>query len=126
KEFNKDGLEILGVTTYYEAFGFDKDKGQLKQVGKFDPATKKVEGGLKPAEEHDMLKDFVGHHKLKHRIMTMSQSNWTKAGTAYGVSGIPHAALIDRKGIVRMVRVGASPDNTEDLHTEIKKLIAEK
>ena len=36
------------------------------------------------------------------------------------------AVLIDRKGIVRMVRVGSGPANAADLEEEIKSLIAEK
>jgi thiol-disulfide isomerase/thioredoxin len=116
KEFQKDGLEIVGVTTYYERFGFDKDKGTLK----------KAENNLTPGEEHDMLKDFVGYHKLTHRIMTVSKEAWQKAGEAYSVQGIPHAVLIDRKGAIRMVRVGSGPENAAALQEEIRKLIAEK
>jgi thiol-disulfide isomerase/thioredoxin len=116
KEFKKDGLEILGVTKYYERLGFDKEKGQLK----------KLDEAMKPAEEHDMLKDFVGYHKLTHRIMTVTSDNWDEASKAYRVTGIPHVALIDRKGTVRMIRVGSSDQNAEDIHNEIKKLVAEK
>jgi thiol-disulfide isomerase/thioredoxin len=126
KQFKKDGLEILGVTTYYEVLGFDKEKGTLKKVGKFNAEEKKLEGGLKPAEEHDMLKDFAAYHKLTHRIMTVTKDNNTKAGKDYLVRGIPQAVLIDRKGNVRMVRVGSGPLNAVLLEEEIKMLLAEK
>src|SRR5262245_31985966 len=130
KDFNKDGLEIVGVTTYFELFAFDKEKGKPKQVGKRipDEATKKfkVVDGLKPAEEHDMLKDFVAHHKLNHRIMVVSQDTWNDFSKDYGVGGIPQAVLIDRKGIIRMVKIGSGQENAEALHGEIKKLINEK
>jgi thiol-disulfide isomerase/thioredoxin len=129
KEYGKD-LEIVGVTTYFEQFGFDKEKGTLKRVGKLvkDETTGKVkvEGGLKPAEEQDVVKDFLAHHKLAHRIMMVNRAGWQKASKDYRITGIPHAVLIDRKGMVRMVRVGATPANAEDLHAEIKKLVAEK
>ena len=129
KEFGKD-LEIVGVTTYFEVYGFDKEAGKLKVVAKKvkDENTGKftIEGKLKPAEENDMLKEFIGHHKLSHRILVVSRDNWNEASKEYGVNGIPHVALIDRKGVVRMVRVGASPQNAEDLHKEIKKLVDEK
>jgi thiol-disulfide isomerase/thioredoxin len=121
QEHQKGGLEILGVTTYFEVFAFDKDKGQLKRLGK-----ENNEKNLKPAEEHDMLKDFVTYHKLQHRIMAVTKDNWQKAAKDYNVRGIPHVALLDRKGIIRMVRVGSSPENAEAIHDEIKKLIAEK
>jgi thiol-disulfide isomerase/thioredoxin len=130
KDYQKDGLEILGVTTYFEAFGFDKDKGKLKTIGKRvkDENTGKVnvEGGLKPDEEQDMIKEFAAHHKLAHRLMAVSKDNWTKASKDYGFKGIPTAVLIDRKGIVRMVKVGSGEANAEALHTEIKKLVAER
>ena len=118
KEYAKDGFEILGATTYYERYNFDKDAGQLKAVGKDDL--------LKPAQEHDMIKDFAAHHKLTHELLVLSKANWKKANQDYRMRGIPTAVLIDRQGNVRMVRVGSGPQNAEALEQEIKKLIAEK
>src|SRR5947209_7071546 len=68
KEFKGKGLEILGVTSYYERFGFDKDAGKLTR-----PKEK-----LSKDEEHGMLKDFLAHHKLEHRIITLSSGDWKK------------------------------------------------
>ncbi len=85
-----------------------------------------VEGGLKAPQEHDMLKDFAGYHKLSHRLMALSKDNWAKAGKDYSVRGIPTAVLIDRKGVVRLVRVGSGQANADALQAEIKKLLAEK
>jgi thiol-disulfide isomerase/thioredoxin len=125
-QFKKDGLEILGVTTYYERYGFDKENGKLKIVAKMNKEDKKMEGLLKPAEEQDMLKDFIAHHKLTHRIMATTKDNSAKTYKDYLVRGIPQAVLIDRQGIVRMVRVGSGPANAVDLEEEIKILLAEK
>lgn len=131
KELNKEGLEILGVTSYYEAYGFDKGTGKLKLLGKRvkdqNTGKIKVEGGLNAAQEQDMLKDFVAHHKLEHRIMTLSRENWNNVvNKDYRVRGIPTAVLIDRQGNVRMVRVGSGQANANALQAEIKKLLAEK
>lgn len=126
KEFKKEGLEIVGATTYYEVFGFDKDKGTLKRVGKADPETKKIVDALTADQEHDMLKDFVAHHKLNHRIITLPRDGWKQTGADYRITGIPHVVLIDRKGIIRMVRVGSGPENAAAIHEEIRRLIAEK
>jgi hypothetical protein len=41
------------------------------------------------------------------------------------VRGIPTAVLIDRKGNVRMVRVGSGEPNAKALEAEMKKLLAE-
>jgi thiol-disulfide isomerase/thioredoxin len=116
KEFRKEGLEIVGVTTYFEKLGFDKEAGKLKPL----------QEAMKPAEEHDMLKDFIAHHKLTHEILVVSKDAWKKASDDYRFRGIPTAVLIDRQGVVRMVRVGSGPQNAADLEAEIKKLLAQK
>jgi thiol-disulfide isomerase/thioredoxin len=116
KEFKDKGLQIVGVTTYYENFGFDKDTGKLKRLT----------DGLGKVEEQDMLRDFVGHHKLGHLIQPLSMEEWKKLGEAYHVGGIPTAVLIDRQGVVRMVKAGAEEENAKALGEEIKKLLDEK
>jgi thiol-disulfide isomerase/thioredoxin len=125
--FKKDGLEILGVTTYFERFDFEDGKlkilGNNKKDEKDDPAAKTK---LTQAEEHGMVKNFIGFHKLSHHIMVATKENWDKASKDYGVQGIPEAVLIDRRGNVRMVRVGSGPQNAAELEEEIRKLIAEK
>jgi thiol-disulfide isomerase/thioredoxin len=129
KEYRDKGLEIVGVTTYFERYGFDKETGKLKTVGKAlkDEKTGKVKlpAGLKPMEEHEMLKDFAAHHKLDHRLLVVSRDEWKTASDQYKVRGIPTAVLIDRKGNVRMVRVGSSEPNAKALDAEMKKLLAE-
>jgi thiol-disulfide isomerase/thioredoxin len=116
KDFHKEGLEIVGVTSYYERFAFDKESGKLKTA----------ENNLNPNEEHDMLKGFVSYHKLTHRIMTVSKENWKKAGEDYMIGGTPHAVLVDRQGLVRMVRTGSGEAHAQALRSEIRKLLAEK
>jgi thiol-disulfide isomerase/thioredoxin len=116
KEFRKDGLEILGVTTYYEVLDFDKDAGKVK----------KADDKLKPAQEQEMIKAFAAHHKLTHQLLVLSKDEMETASKAYRVNGIPQAVLIDRKGNVRMVRVGSGPDNAKALEAEIRKLLAER
>lgn len=130
KKYKKDGLEIIGLTTYYQQFGFDKEKGQLKRVAKQtkdeDTGKVKIEGLLKPAEEHDVIKDFAAHHKLTYELLTMTQANWATASKDYRITGIPHAVLVDRAGNIRMVRVGSSEENADALREEIQKLLAQK
>jgi len=116
EEYRKDGLEVVGATTYYERYGFDPKAGRLM----------KAKAPLTSDEEHDMLKAFATHHKLKHEILVVSKDNWKKASGDYKVRGIPQVVLIDRKGIVRMVRVGSGPANAEALEEEFKKLLKEK
>ncbi len=118
-EFKDKGLEIVGATMYnFERgakFGFDKGTGKLTRVDNF---TKE--------DEQKLLRDFIDYHKLPYRIMALPKEDWTKAKEAYGVEGIPQAVLIDRKGNVRLVKVGATDENAKELGETIKKLIAEK
>ena len=41
----------------------------------------------------------------------------------YGVSGIPHAVVIDREGVVRMVKVGSGDANAKAISAMLEKLI---
>jgi thiol-disulfide isomerase/thioredoxin len=118
-KYQKDGLEIVGVTMYnYESgryFGFDTQVGKLRQVEKADKKA-----------EQQMLRDFARHHKLEHLLITMPKASSTAAFDDFGVEGIPHVCLIDRKGIIRLVKIGSSPENAHAIEAEIKKLLAEK
>jgi thiol-disulfide isomerase/thioredoxin len=116
KEYKDKGLEILGVTSYYETVGFDKDAGKITRLK--EKMTKD--------QEHGMLKDFLAHHKLEHRIITLDKDEKKTVNTAYKVTGIPTVVLIDRKGTVRLVKVGATKENAEAIEEMIKKLVAEK
>jgi thiol-disulfide isomerase/thioredoxin len=128
--FRDDGLEIVGVTTYFKEFRFDKEKGKLVRVAEGDeegPTGKaKLAGGLTPGQEQDMLKAFVQHHRLRHRILALPKAEWNRAVQSYGVKGIPTLVLIDRNGVVRMTRVGAEERNVEAIQAEIQKLLAQK
>jgi thiol-disulfide isomerase/thioredoxin len=130
KEFKDDGLAIVGVTRYYGTHKFDKKTGKLKQVGlqEMDEKTGRIRlvGGLTPAEEQESLKDFAQKHRLEHQLLVLPPSAWRKAEKAYAVDGIPTMVLIDRKGIVRMVKVGADEENIEAIHAEIKRLVGQK
>jgi thiol-disulfide isomerase/thioredoxin len=119
QEYKDKGLEIVGVTPYNFEGGrnlrFDKGTGKLAQATK---VTKE--------QEQDLLKDFAEYHKLEHRLMAVPLSDWRKVGGDYNVRSIPHAVLIDRKGTVRMVKVGSGEDNAKAIEEMIKKLIDEK
>ncbi|MCI0407357.1 MAG: TlpA family protein disulfide reductase [Acidobacteria bacterium] len=115
KDYRDKGLEVLGLTTYFEKVGFDKDKGQIKGVDK-----------MTREQEQEMLKDFARHYKLDYRLLLLSGAEWDRLGKAYNFEGIPFAVLIDRKGNVRLMKEGAEEQNAKDLAAMIKKLIEEK
>jgi thiol-disulfide isomerase/thioredoxin len=117
--YKDKGLEIVGVTMYNYDFGrkltFDKDTGKVKAFADANMNS-----------EQEMLKDFAVHHKLKHLLMTMPKDDVLRTFEDYGVGGIPHVVVIDRKGVVRLVRIGSGDDNAKAIEAEIKKLIDEK
>lgn len=115
-EYGSKGLVVLGVTELEGRFGsFDKEKGRPV----FEKNTPKV-------KEEEMLKGFAAYHRLNYQIAALSEKDSGAAYQAYGVEGIPTAVLIDRKGIVRMVKVGSSAANKKALKTEIEKLLGEE
>jgi thiol-disulfide isomerase/thioredoxin len=116
KQYRKDGLRILGVTTLYGNTGFDKTTGQVKRLDQ----------PLKQAEEMAMLKDFAAHHKLRHDLLVVPRRDYGAVSREYRADSIPMAVLIDRQGIVRLVRVGAQEENAVALEAAIKKLLAQK
>ncbi len=113
--YKDKGLVIVGVTGYYERFGFDKEKGKLTKAA--DKLTKE--------QEQDMLKDFAAHHKLGHLLLSLGNEEKKKLYEDYKVTGIPTAVVIDKKGVVRLVKVGSGEENAKAIEEEIKKLIAE-
>ncbi|HYV39174.1 MAG TPA: TlpA disulfide reductase family protein, partial [Gemmataceae bacterium] len=103
KDYKKDGLEVVGVTTYHEIYGFDK------KSGKFTTAADK----LKPAAEQDVIKDYAEFHKLNFQQLMLSKDAWDKAREQYRFEGIPTLVLIDRKGAVRIVHEGVLEDEAK-------------
>jgi len=47
-------------------------------------------------------------------------------GKNYKFSGIPTVALVDRTGVIRMMRSGFSDQGSRALEAELKVLLAEK
>jgi thiol-disulfide isomerase/thioredoxin len=116
KEYQDKGLEIVGVTTYFKKFAFDKRTGKLEES----------QQDLTRQQEQQMLKDFAAHHKLEYRLLVLADKEMDKVSDEYKVESIPQAVLIDRKGVVRMIKVGAEKENEEELAKMIKELTAER
>ena len=110
--YHDKGLEIVGVTRQY-GYEWNEESGQA--------AKAKEEVSLET--EQQMLDKFMSHHELHHAtIITPKTPEMQKQ---FGVTGIPHAVLIDRLGNVRMIKVGSGPANSKALHEMIEVLLAE-
>jgi thiol-disulfide isomerase/thioredoxin len=100
--YKSKGLVILGVTKYY---GHGDQKA------------------LTPAEELVYLRQFRMRNKLPYGFVV---SDTHENELNYGVFSIPTSFLIDRKGVVRYISLGASEEEIALLGELIKKLIDEK
>ena len=99
--YKDKGLVILGLTKY---FGHDQERT------------------LTPGEELVYLKEFKKRNRLPYGfVVADSDAN----NINYGAYSIPMSFLIDRRGAVRFISVGADPDEITALEKMIKKLIAE-
>jgi thiol-disulfide isomerase/thioredoxin len=101
ESYKEKGLVILGLTNF-----FGRVEGRI----------------LEPQAELKYLKDF----KLRNRLpygFAVADNN--KNDINYGVLSIPTSFLIDRRGVVRFISVGASPDEVAALGKMIKKLVEE-
>jgi thiol-disulfide isomerase/thioredoxin len=109
EKYADKGLEIIGLTRYYN-YTWDEEA---------DRHTRSKEE-VAPEVEREMLGKFAAKYELKHRF---GIQNGSELSEHYGVTGIPQAVLIDREGIVRMIRVGSGEKNAKDLDEMIAELI---
>jgi len=100
--YKSKGLVILGVTKYY-------GRGGGKE--------------LTEPEELNYLREFRTRNKLPYGFVV---EDGDKNEFNYGVSSIPTSFLIDRKGVVRYISLGASEEEIARLGELIKVLLEEK
>ncbi|MFN7876397.1 MAG: TlpA family protein disulfide reductase [Pirellula sp.] len=111
-EYSSKGLVIVGATKFYN-YDWNTETGKAQRS----------EDKVSAENELAMLEKFRESYELKHGFVVTS--NEDAFGDHFAVTGIPQAVLIDKKGVVRLVRVGSGEKNAEDLHNMIKELLAE-
>src|SRR4029453_10546019 len=99
--YKDKGLVILGVTKF---FGHDDQRK------------------LTPGEELVYLREFKKRNRLPYGFVVADSD---KNNINYGAYSIPMSFLIDRRGGLRFISVGADPNEIMALEKMIKKLIAE-
>jgi thiol-disulfide isomerase/thioredoxin len=101
EKYKDKGLVIVGVTRYYGvAAGRD----------------------VKPPEELSFVQKFKKQYGLPYGVAIVDgEENMSK----YGVTSIPTAVLIDRRGIVRFVDTGGDAGTAHDVAAMLEKLIQE-
>ncbi len=109
EKYADKGLVILGMTRFYNYTWDDTTKRATRSQGK-----------VQPMDEIKMLEKFADKHQLTHRFAIQSDSDLSQF---YGVTGIPHAVLIDQKGKIRLIRVGSGEQNAKDIDNLLKELL---
>jgi len=99
--YKDKGLVILGVTKLY---GHDDERS------------------LTPTEELAYLREFKKRNRLPYGFIVDDSST---NDFNYGVFSIPMSFLIDRRGAIRFISVGAGESEIAELGKMIKKLIEE-
>jgi thiol-disulfide isomerase/thioredoxin len=102
EKYKDKGLVIVGMTKYY---------GE----GSGRP--------LKPAEELSFVQKFVKDHGLPYAIAVADTEDNMRN---YGVTGIPTAVLIDRRGIVRFIDTGGDVGTAHEIADVLEKLMQEQ
>ncbi len=97
------GLEIVGVTTYY---GYYKAENREKR-------------DMSKDAEFAKMADFIAEHGLPWPVVYGERSNFD----AYGVTGIPHVAVLDRDGKVHKIKIGYSKATFGAFRAEIEKML---
>jgi thiol-disulfide isomerase/thioredoxin len=112
EEFGEQGFEVVGITRYY---GYTWDEESGKAVNGSDDPT--------PEEEREAIAKFLQSKDMKHPTIVTPKE--IELQSNYGVTGIPHAVLVDREGNVQMIKVGSGQANADALHAKIKELLGE-
>jgi thiol-disulfide isomerase/thioredoxin len=102
KKYAGDNFVMVGITEYY---------GQ--QDGK----------KMTRPQESEFLKEFKEKYKMPYPIAVLSTS--TESTMKYGINAFPTTILLDRKGVVRYIGIGAGDEESANLEEMIKKVLAE-
>jgi thiol-disulfide isomerase/thioredoxin len=124
------GLEVIGVTTYYGYAGFDKETGRVRQVGRIevdeDTGRKKLVNRLTPDAERATVKDFAAYHRLRYRLLMYSPAEWRNTVQKLQLRAYPTVVLFDREGKHRATHVGGTPQTARAIEADLRRLLAEK
>lgn len=101
-EFKGQGLEIVGVTRYYGYYGAEKNLDKDTEFGK--------------------MAGFQKEFNMNWPIVFDASDSFTN----YGITGIPTVAVVDRKGVCRMLHVGYSPESFAKFRKEVIDILNEK
>jgi peroxiredoxin len=112
-KYKDKGVELLGVTTYFENYALDKKTGKLTALPQ----------KMTPAQERAAIKDFAAYYKMEHPILFLPDKEYVRVSEGYGRGGVPAVYVIDKQGNVRFVQAGISDDTAKVIGQVVDKLL---
>ncbi|MBN2413037.1 redoxin domain-containing protein, partial [candidate division KSB1 bacterium] len=109
-DYSDKGLEIIGVTRY---FGMFNQLGQNLR-------------NISTADELVWIEKFKEFNKIPFPYAVADAQKGEKNEDSYGVTGIPHMLLIDKKGRVRFYTIGSGKASENILEKGVIELLNEK
>ena len=103
EEFGPSGFQVVSVSSFYGYYGATKN--------------------LAPSEEFKLMETFVKIYGMSWPVVFDGKQ---VSHSKYHVGGIPHLVLIDRKGKIRKVQVGSTPEGEAELRSLAQVLLAER
>ncbi|MDQ3135115.1 MAG: TlpA family protein disulfide reductase [Acidobacteriota bacterium] len=103
KKYKDKGLTVIGLTDY---------QGTLGRSGMSEP------------QKLEFLRKLKQDEKIPYAFAIAETGTGNQR--AYGVSAYPTAMLIDRRGVVRFISIGVSPQELDELGGMIDKLVKEE
>ncbi|MEP3480408.1 MAG: TlpA disulfide reductase family protein [Fuerstiella sp.] len=112
EEYGDQGFQVVGVTRYYNYTWDEEAERAVRGDRSADP---------NPEVENEVLQKFMASHGLTHPTVVVSGESTMHKD--FGVSGIPHVALLDQQGRIQMVKVGSGEANAQAIESKIKELL---
>lgn len=109
EQYASEGLVIIGATRYF-FMDWDDQQKRIQQIPH-----------LAPEKENDALQRFAKHHELHHRLAVFTDTSLMEH---YVVKAIPQIVVIDRQGVVRLIRTGSGEKQTREVEAMIKQCLA--
>jgi thiol-disulfide isomerase/thioredoxin len=110
-KYGDKGLVIVGLTKYYNYQWDERTQSPRKASGEVPQQT-----------EREMLQRFAKLHELKHSLGTLADAELLDF---YGVTAVPQIVIIDREGVVRLIRTGGQSENVPEITALLDKLLAD-
>lgn len=112
QRYSEQDLVMLGVTRFYN-YEWNPDTA----------APVKNDGSVSPAKELAMLQRFLEKHRADFPV-AIEQAD--ELSGAFRVRALPQVVLLDRNGVIRLIRNGNSTDDAKVVQERIEQLILEE